>query len=175
MKSTRALLALGGCLAGLLAGSLAAAQADSGTSQGTTGSTGATGTIGVVAATITTNGSGTTTLAAGASANQISSAYMSALSAALTDARTKAAALSSDSGDVLGSVQNIAEQSNDDGLCSSPMFRAATSAPAAGPAKKHKVHRRHHESPRARAADVVMPSSCAVGADVTVTYAMSAA
>ena len=174
MLRTRAALVLATAAATAFGGSIAAAQADSGAS-GATGATGSTGAAS--AATITMNGSGTVTLAAGASSSAISAAYLSALTAALGDAHTKAADLSGAVGDTLGAVENITEESTDDGLCSSPMFvnASAKGAPSVAPkpsGKKH-GHKKTH-APLARAADVAA-TSCTVQADVTVTYAMGPA
>jgi Protein of unknown function (DUF541) len=166
-------LAVAACLAGALGSSLAAAQADS-TSSLVTGATGATGAT--AAATITMNGSDSITLDSGASESTISSSYLSALNAALGDAHTKAAALSEAVGDTLGAVENVTEQSTDDGLCSGPVFMNATGsrAPAAAPStpKKHTHHKAKPSHKGARMATAVQ-STCTVAADVTVTWAMT--
>lgn len=175
MIRSRAAIAVAACVAGVLGSSIAAAQADS-------GATGATGTTGTTpASTIVVNGSATTTVAAGASSSVISAAYLGELSTALTNAHTKATALSSAVGDKLGAVQNITEQSNDTGLCSGPMVfekssGAAKGAPSATPVpKKHrKPHKVTTKSALVRVADDT-PSTCTVEADMTVTYAMAPA
>jgi Protein of unknown function (DUF541) len=175
MFSTKpAALAIAACLAGALASGAVAAQADSSATPpaGATGATGAT----AVPATITINGSGSLTLDAGASTGDVSSGYLSALTAALGDAHTKAAALSAAVGDTLGAVENVTEQSTDDGLCSGPVFMNAAGAPAAAPATskpgKHAHHKAKPSHKVARIADVAQ-TSCTVTADVTVTWAMS--
>lgn len=169
LRSKAALTAAVACLVGALCGGVAGAQAN------TTGASGTTGTTGTSAATITVNGSSTATLDSNESSSAISSAYLGALQSALTDAHTKAVALSSAVGDTLGAVQNITEQSSDGGLCSARVFAnavgSAHGAPVPGPAKKH-----HHKKGTVRRipriADVV-PNGCSLEADVTVTYAMS--
>jgi uncharacterized protein YggE len=173
MIRSRAALAVAACLAGALGSSIAAAQADS---TGATGTTGAAGTP----ATITVNGSATATLPTDPSAAAASTAYLGALTDALTAAHTKAAALSSAVGDSLGTVENITEQSNNSGLCSGPMlFNAAGKAKGAPsgapvPNKKHKHHGSKTKSATARIADTA-PTTCTIEADVTVTYAMAPA
>src|SRR5581483_8452636 len=148
-------------------GSLAAAQADT----GSTGSTGSTGTTGAVAvpATVTVNGAGLETVASQASASTFQSAYMSALSAAMSDAHTKAVALASQAGDTLGAVQTITEQSNDGNGCSGPMFYAAggaRSAPGAPmPRKPHKTGKPKPAITHAIARIADAPSTCGVQAD----------
>ena len=170
MIPSRAALAAAACLAGVLAGSIAAAQADT----GSTGATGATGSS-AVAATITVNGSATATLASDASSTAINSAYLTALSSALSAAHTKAVALSGAVGDTLGTVENITEQSNNSGLCSSGPVAFAKGAPsvATGPSKKHGHHGSKTKGAKARTADV--SATCSLEADVTVTYAMAPA
>jgi hypothetical protein len=172
MPRTKApLILVAAAVAAALCGSLAAAQAD--TTQGATGATGATG---AASATITVNGSATNTATTG-DTSAISAAYLSALGAALTDAHTKAAALSAQVGDTLGAVENITEQSGDGNICgvafpAAGPVRAGTSAPAT--AKKHSHHHKTKAALRgaARIADV-SPATCTIEADVTVTYAMA--
>jgi uncharacterized protein YggE len=176
MFSTKAAaLAIAACLAGALCSGVVAAQADSSGAppSGATGATGAT----AVPATITMNGSGSLTLDAGASTSDVSSGYLSALTAALGDAHTKAVALATAVGDTLGAVENVTEQSTDDGLCSGPVFMNAAGAPAAAPGTSTGGKHAHHKpKPRkvARIADAAQ-SACTVAADVTVTWAMAPA
>jgi uncharacterized protein YggE len=167
-------LALAACLAGALGSGVVAAQADSSVTP-PTGATGATGAAGAPA-TITINGSGSVTLAAGASSGDVSTGYLSALTGALGDAHTKAVALGAAVGDTLGAVENVTEQSTDDGLCSGPVFMNAAGAPsaAAGPSKPGK-HSHHKAKPSHKVARIAIAAqtSCTVAADVTVTWAMS--
>jgi len=176
MLRTKAVLATAtAALVAAVGGSLAAAQADA---TGASGTTGATGTTAASPATVTVNGAGFVTADASASAATFQADYLTALGSALSDAKTKATMLATGSGDTLGAVQNITEQSNDNGGCASPMFAAgsAKSVPAVAPTPKK--HRKHPAAPRAtaiaRAADTTI-TSCTVSADVTVTYAMSPA
>jgi hypothetical protein len=175
MLRTKTVLAAGAAALVVAAvGSLGAAQADT---TGASGTTGATGSNAVSPATITVNGAGFVTADASASQATFQADYLTALGNALSDAKTKATMLATQSGDTLGVVQNITEQSNDNGGCAPLMFAAGTakSAPAGAPAPKK--HRKHHAAlraiPIARAADNTN-TSCTIGADVTVTYAMSA-
>jgi uncharacterized protein YggE len=173
-KTKQAAVAIAACLVGALGSGVVAAQADSSVTPptGTTGATGAT----AAPATITMNGSGSVTLAAGASSSDISTGYLSALTAALGDARTKATALSGAVGDTLGAVENVTEQSTDDGLCSGPVFMNAAGAPAASSKSAKPAKPSHHKAKSshkvARIADAAQ-TSCTVAADVTVTWAMS--
>jgi hypothetical protein len=178
MIRSRAALAVAACLAGVLASAVATASADS---SGATGATGATG-ASAAAATITVNGSATTTLTSDASPATASAAYLGALTSALGDAHTKATALSAAVSDSLGAVENVTEQSSDSDLCSGPrLFNAtgvAKSAPSvapkpAKPSKNHGHHGSKTKGVRARTADAT--SSCTIEADVTVTYAMAPA
>ena len=177
MLSTKtAALAIAACLAGALGSGVVAAQADSSgaPSTGASGATGATGAS--AAATITTNGSGSLTLAAGASSGDVSSGYLSALTTALGDAHTKAVALSTAVGDTLGAVENVTEQSTDDELCSGPVFMNAATAPSAAPGtSKPGKHSHHKAKPSHKVARIAIAAqtSCTVTADVTVTWAMS--
>jgi len=177
MIRTKAALAVAACLAGVVSGSIAGAQADT----GSTGSTGTTGATSATAATITVNGAGTLTVDSSAPRATVQASYLTALGGALTDAHTKASALAAQIGDTLGAVENITEQSNDIG-CTGVMFAAGTArgapVPTVSPKKKH-----HSSKPKAatlalpavvRAADVTT-SSCTLEADVTVTYAMAPA
>jgi hypothetical protein len=156
-------------------GSLGAAQADTTGSSGTTAASGTTGTANPV--TITVNGAGFVTLDENAPTATFQSGYLSALGNAQSDAKAKATMLATQSGDTLGAVQNITEQSNDDGGCASPIFAAAGSAkgaPAVAPTPKK--HRKHHAAVRAAAIARVADdtnTTCTIEADVTVTYAMA--
>jgi uncharacterized protein YggE len=170
LRSKVALTAAVCCLVGALCGSVAGAQAD------TTGATGATGSIGASPRTITVNGSSTFTVPSSASPSTASSDYLTALESALTDAHTKAAALSTSAGATLGTVQNITEQSSDGGLCSVRVFAKAVGsthgAPAPKPGKKH--HKKKGTLRRlARIADDSSNNTCSAEADVTVTYSIS--
>ena len=172
LRSKASLVAIVACLAGVVSGSIAGAQANAGAT-GSTGSTGAT----AVPATITVNGSGTGAVASNAPATTFQSTYLSALEAALSDAHTKATALAAQSGDTLGAVQNITEQSNDGNGCSGPIMYAAGGVAKSAPAGAPSPHKpRHHSKPThaiARLADVTPPTTCGVQANVTVTYGMS--
>lgn len=180
-RSKASLVAVVACLAGVISGSIAAAQASTGAT-GTTGTTGATGATAPTPtpATITVNGSGAVTVDMNAPTATVQSAYMTALGSALTDAHTKASALATQVGDTLGAVQSITEQSNDLGVCSNRVMYASSGvakgrgvpAPASSPSKKHHKAKPHPKA-TARIADEQPPTTCAVEADITVTYAMS--
>jgi uncharacterized protein YggE len=182
MIRSRVALAAAACLAGVVSGSLAVAQADT----GATGSSGTTATP----ATITVNGSGAVTIDSSASSATIQASYLTALGSAMTDAKTKATALSAQVGDTLGAVQNITEQSSDGYACSGPMFAAGTAKGAPVPAVSPSTPKKHKSKPKAavivRGATLAMPTiariaatttsgTCTVQADVTVTYTMAPA
>ena len=188
-RSKAPLVAVVACLAGVVSGSIAAAQATTGAT-GTTGTTGTTGATGATApaptptpATVTVNGSGSITVDMNAPTATVQSAYMTALGSALTAAHTKAGALATQVGDTLGAVQSITEQSNDLGVCSNRVMYASSGvakgkgvpAPAGAPTKKHHKKHKSHPKAAARIADVQpdQPTTCMVEADITVTYAMS--
>jgi len=161
-------------LVAAVGGSLGAAQADT---TGPSGTTGATGTTTVSPATITVNGAGFVTGDQSASTSTVQANYLTALGAALTDAKAKATMLATQVGDTLGAVQSITEQSNDNSGCGPRLFAAAGTAKGApSVAPKPKKHRRPHAAVRAtaiaRAADNTT-STCTIEADVTVIYAMS--
>ena len=182
MIRTKAALATAACLAGVISGSIAAAQADTSSTAATTTPT---------PASITVNGSGTITVDSSASAASMQASYLTALGSAMTDAQTKATALTAQVGDTLGTVENITEQSGDGDLCSGPLFAAAGTAkgapvPAVSPGSKKK----HTSKPKAATLELparatnAMPvvriadassTSCTIEADVTVTYAMAPA
>jgi uncharacterized protein YggE len=203
MIRTKAALAVVACMAGVISGSIAVAQADS----SSTGPTGATGTSGA-AATITVNGSGAVTADPSVTGSAAQADYLIALGDALTDAHTHATTLAGAIGDTLGAVENITEESNDEG-CSGLLFAAGSAksgapVPAVSPGTSKK---KHHSKPKKaariafpmsgaaaasaagtvatpaiaptpaipRIADVVSTSSCTINASVTVTYAMSPA
>jgi ribonuclease HI len=177
MIRSRAALAVAACLAGVVSGSIAAAQAD-------TGSTGATGTTGATSApaTITMNGAGSATVDSSASSATVHASYLTALTAALADAKAKGTALAAAAGDTLGVVENITEQTNDGNICSGPvMFASGTAkgAPSIAPAPGAKKRSHHGSKPKAtvRIADAIAPTTttCTIEADVTVTYAMAPA
>jgi uncharacterized protein YggE len=162
MIRTKAALAVVACMAGIAAGSIAAAQADS-SGTGTTGATGATG-AGGAAATITVNGSGTVTADPSVTGSAAQADYLTALGNALTDAHTHATTLAGAIGDTLGAVQNITEQSNDE-ACSGLLFAAGTAksgapAPAVSPGTSKK---KHHSKPK-KAARIALPMSAVAGA-----------
>ncbi len=186
-RSKAPLVAVVACLAGVVSGSIAAAQATTGAT-GTTGTTGTTGATGATApaptpATVTVNGSGSITVDMNAPTATVQSAYMTALGSALTAAHTKAGALATQVGDTLGAVQSITEQSNDIGVCSNRVMYASSGvakgkgvpAPASAPSAKHHKKHKSHPKAAARIADVQPqpPTTCMVQADLTVTYAMS--
>lgn len=174
MLRTKTALAVAACLAGVAGGSIAAAQADS-------GATGATGTTGASAtpASITVNGAGTISVDASDSVASMQGSYLTALSSALGDAHTKAIALSAAVGDTLGAVENITEQSNDDGLCSGPVFAAGSAKGAPVPAVSPGSKKKKPTSPKPKKASARIadesPSTCTLEADITVTYAMAPA
>jgi hypothetical protein len=193
MIRTKAALAVAACLAGVISGSIAAAQADT-SSTGATGTTGATSTP----ASITVNGAGTISVDSSASKATLQASYLTALGSAVSDAQAKATALTAQIGDTLGVVENITEQSSDGGgFCSGPVFAAAGTAkgapvPAVSPGSSPNKKKKNHSSkPKAAtielptAATVAMPtiariadttsSTCTIEADVTVTYAMAPA
>ena len=190
MIRTKAALAVAACLAGVISGSIAAAQADT-SSTGATGTTGATSTP----ASITVNGAGTISVDSSASKATLQASYLTALGSAVSDAQAKVTA---QIGDTLGVVENITEQSSDGGgFCSGPVFAAAGTAkgapvPAVSPGSSPNKKKKNHSSkPKAAtielptAATVAMPtiariadttsSTCTIEADVTVTYAMAPA
>ena len=179
MIRSRAALTLAACLAGAVSGSIAIAQAS------TTGPTGATAATGPTStpATITVNGADRVSVDPSASDTSVQASYLTALTAALTDAKTKATALATASGDTLGAVQNITEQSSDAYGCSGPVMYAsgtAKGAPAPGrPSVAPKKTPHPSSKPKAVAGLAVMvpfpPANCTIEADVTVTYAMAPA
>ena len=175
MFRSKVALAAAACLAGVVSGSIAVAQADN-----TTGTT--------AAPTITVNGAGLVTVDSSASASSVQASYLTALGSAMTDAKAKATALSAQVGDTVGAVQNITEQSSDAFACNGPVFAAAGTAkgapvPTSTP-KKHKTKPKASAIVRGgatiaipaivRASDTT-PSTCTIQADVTVTYAMAPA
>jgi uncharacterized protein YggE len=184
MIRSKAAFAVAACMAGVVSGSIAVAQADTG-STGASGASGASGTP----ATITVNGSGSVTIAANPSTAAAQTSYLSALGLALTDAHTHASALTAAVGDTLGVVENVTEESNDEGsLCSGLVYAEgaaghATPVPAVSPGSKKK--KSHSSKPKkagiaypaiARVADdTSTPTTCTIEADVTVTYAMAPA
>jgi uncharacterized protein YggE len=172
IPTKQAALAIAACLAGALGSGVVAAQADSSVTP-PTGATAATAAP-AAPATITINGSGSVTLDAGASTGDVSSGYLSALTAALGDAHTKAAALSAAVGDTLGAVENVTEQSTDDGLCSGPVFMNAAGAPTTATSTPGK-HSHHKAKPSHKVARIAIAAqtSCTVTADVTVTWTMA--
>jgi uncharacterized protein YggE len=190
MFRTRAALAVAACLAGVVSGSIAAAQADS-TSTGATGTAGTTSTP----ATITVNGAGDVSADSSDSSASMHASYLTALGSAVSDAQAKATALAAQVGDSLGVVENITEQSNDGGyLCSGVVFAAGTAKGAPVPAvspgsSKKKGHGKTKPKAgtleRATGATLAIPAiariadssstSCTIEADVTVTYAMAPA
>jgi uncharacterized protein YggE len=184
MIRTKAALATAACLAGVISGSIAAAQADTSSTAATTPPT---------PASITVNGSGTITVDSSASTASVQASYLTALGSAMTDAQTKATALTTQVGDTLGTIENITEQSGDGDLCSGPLFAAAGTAkgapvPAVSPGSSKK--KSHGSKPKAAALEIparatnamaivrtadISPTSCTIEADVTVTYAMAPA
>jgi acyl-coenzyme A thioesterase PaaI-like protein len=188
MFRSKTALALAACLAGVVSGGIAAAQADTGT-----GATGTTGTS-APAATITVNGASTISVDSSDATSAIQASYLTALGSALNDAHAKAVALSAQVGDTLGAVENITEQSNEDG-CSGPLFAAAgtakgTPVPTVSPGTS-----KHKSKPKGKGkaivalppANVALPAigivraaddtttTCSIEADITVTYAMAPA
>ena len=176
MFRSKVALAAAACLAGVVSGSIAVAQADN-----TTGTT--------AAPTITVNGAGLVTVDSNASASAVQASYLTALGSAMTDAKTKASALSAQVGDTVGAVQNITEQSSDAFACNGPvMYAAGTAKGAPVPTVAPSTPKKHKSKPKAAVivrggATIAMPtivragdttsSSCTIQADVTVTYAMA--
>jgi len=163
MIRTKAALAVVACMAGVVSGSIAGAQADS-SGTGTTGTTGAAGASGTPA-TITVNGSGAVTADPSVTGAAAQADYLTALGDALTDAHTHAAALAGAVGDTLGAVQNITEESNDTYVCSGPVFAAGTArsgapVPTVSPGTSKK---KHHSKPKATAM-IATPTSGSGGA-----------
>jgi hypothetical protein len=193
IRSRATLLATATALVAIVAGGIAAANADTGasgasgtigasTTSGNTGATGVTNTTGATgttgaAATITVNGAGFATIDPNAPAATVQAAYLDALESAVTDAHRKAAAVAAAVGNTLGTVQNITEQTNDSDGCTGPvMYRASGAAkhrPATGmPSRRARGHRKSRKA-TARIADAAT-NACTLEADVTLTYAMSA-
>ena len=161
MIRTKAALAVIACMAGVVSGSIAAAQADS-SSTGATGTTGATGASGAVA-TITVNGSGAVTADPSVTGSAAQADYLTALGDALTDAHTHATTLAAAIGDTLGPVENITEESNDNYACSGLVFAAGSArsgapVPAVSPGTSKKKH--HSSKPKVKAR-IAMPMSVA--------------
>jgi uncharacterized protein YggE len=164
MIRTKAALAVVACMAGVISGSIAGAQADS----SGTGASGATGAAGASAtpATITVNGSGGVTADTSVTGSAAQADYLTALGDALTDAHTHAAALAGAVGDTLGAVENITEQSNDTYVCSGPVFAAGTArsgapVPAVSPGTSKK---KHHSKPKSTARIATPMSASGTGA-----------
>jgi uncharacterized protein YggE len=130
----------------------------------------------VPAATITVNGAGFATLDASSPPSTFHTDYLAALSDALTDAKAKATALATQSGETLGAVTAITEQTNDGMSCNGPIMFAAGSkakgAPSVAPSTHHKAKKPKPTKATLHIADA-SPSSCTVEADVTVSYSAS--
>jgi uncharacterized protein YggE len=161
MIRTKAALAVVACMAGVVSGSIAGAQADS-SATGATGTTGASG----APATITVNGSGAATIDSSISGSAAQTVYLTALGDALSDAHTHATTLAGAVGDTLGAVENITEQSNDGSPCSGVMFAAGTAksgapVPAVSPGTSKK---KHHSKPKATAMIATPMSASGTGA-----------
>jgi uncharacterized protein YggE len=133
---------------------------------------------------ISVNGTGAADVPSGASNAQQQAAYDRALSAAITDAQTKAGALAKQLALTLGPVQTVTELSNDFlgycgiGFVSAPgasgVSVGASTPAAAAPSSqlrpipaKHRKHRSKRKAHKTQAAE----SACQVQADVTLLYA----
>jgi hypothetical protein len=171
LRNRAALAAVTAAAVAAVGGSLGAAQA---ASTGTTGTTGATGaTVAAPVASITVNGAGFATIDASAPAAMFHTDYLAALSDALADAKAKATGLATQSGDTLGAMTAITEQTNDGMSCNGPIMFAegrAKGAPSVAPSAHHKP--KPKKKAAARIADAA-PTSCTIEADVTVSYAAS--
>jgi hypothetical protein len=164
MIRTKAALAVVACMAGVVSGSIAAAQADS-SGTGATGPTGATGASAAVA-TITVNGSGAVTADPSVTGSAAQADYLTALGNALTDAHTHATTLAAAIGDTVGAVENITEESNDNYPCSGPVFAAGSArsgapVPAVSPGTSKK--KKHHSSKPKGTTRIALPMSAVAG------------
>jgi hypothetical protein len=164
MIRTKAALAVVACMAGVVSGSIAAAQADS-SGSGATGPTGATGASGAAVATITVNGSGAVTADPSVTGSAAQADYLTALGNALTDAHTHATTLAAAIGDTVGAVENITEESNDNYPCSGPVFAAGSASsgapvPAVSPGTSKK---KHHGSKPKKTTRIALPMSTVAG------------
>jgi hypothetical protein len=180
MIRTKATLAVAACIAGVVSGSIAAAQADT----SSTGASGATGATAAPAASITVNGTGTVSVDSSESSAVLQAAYLTALGSALTDAHTHATTLSGAVGDTLGAVETITEQSSDGGnICGGPLFAAGSARGAPVPVVSPGTSKKKSHSSKPKSAAVAIPAiariaddsstTCTVEADITVTYAMA--
>lgn len=127
---------------------------------------------------ITVNGSASRTLKSDATDADIRAAYRAALSDALVAARAKADFVATSESVMLGALNNITEQtdaypggcgyavSNSGGLAR-PLAPSSASTPPQAVSKQ-----RRHRAPKhpVKRAQDTPPSSCPVGAAVTVTY-----
>lgn len=131
---------------------------------------------------ISVNGTGGASVPEGATDGQQQAAYDQALTAAISDAQTKAQIVARQLSLTLGPVQTFTEQSDDYlGYCGVGFIPGAAapgsaSAPAAGGASsgqltpipaKHRKHNRKKKAHKAQSSD----STCQLEADVTVVYA----
>jgi hypothetical protein len=127
---------------------------------------------------ISVNGTGSTSVPAGATNAQQHAAYDQALTAAISDAQTKAQMVAQQLSLTLGSVQTFTEQSDDYlGYCGVG-FPTGTAAPGvSGSAtgqltpippktKKHKTKPKAHKAQSSQ-------NTCQLEADVTVVYSAS--
>jgi uncharacterized protein YggE len=132
---------------------------------------------------ISVNGTGQSSVPAGATAGQQQTAYDQALTAAIGDAQTKAQMVAQQFSLTLGPVQTVTEQSDDYlGYCgvgflpgvaaagvsngaSAPTASATTSqlTPIPAKPKKHKGKKKAHKAQSSE-------TSCQLEADVTVVY-----
>jgi Protein of unknown function (DUF541) len=136
---------------------------------------------------ISVNGTGGASVPAGATNGQQQAAYDQALTAAISDAQTKAQMVARQLSLTLGPVQTFTEQSDDylgycgvgffPGAAATGVSGSASAPPTAGrpggqltpiPAKpkKHKAKKKAH---KAQGSD----NTCQLGADVTVVYSAS--
>jgi hypothetical protein len=190
MIRTKAMLisaAAAACLAGVAASSIGPAAAATSTTATSTSTSPTTTSPTATPATITVNGAAIVTVDPSADVATQNAGYLTALGTAVTNARTKATALATQVGDTLGAVQNVTEQSNYSGgdYCGNRVFMGAAtskgSTPPGGPAAGSPKKKTHHSSkPKATvriaaAVAPVVPTTCSIEADVTVTYAMAPA
>lgn len=137
---------------------------------GVLGSAGAQSPAPSDARTLTANGSGSTTVAVGASAADRDSAYQSALGGAVDAARAKAAFLAQKSGVTLGAVQTVSEWTDSpDRYCDGyavPESSASKSGVAVPVARRVTTRKRTVKAAQSE-------TRCFIPAAVTVTYAIS--
>jgi uncharacterized protein YggE len=132
---------------------------------------------------ITVNGAGEESVASDANAAARNTAYRTALTAALDDAKSKAGLIAGREGLTLGAVQSVTEQGNSlmNGCAVAYGVAGkgvAVPAPARAPAVRRPAHRklRHRRTAALRATPMPLPPQpypCDAQASVTVSYAVS--